>query len=89
MGGLWDEIDATSTTDNPTNVIAIKAPNDIVVEDLINNEKIRSETLQLRKSMFCSGKIVVAAFKVADYVPNLATGKTRDFWEKQVSRIEH
>ncbi|CAF4580743.1 unnamed protein product, partial [Rotaria sp. Silwood2] len=53
-------------------------------EDLINHGKIQSETEQLKTSLQCSAQIVIAAYKVADYVPNLANAKHREFWQIQV-----
>ena len=85
MADLWDALNDTETAEPPTTTIAIKTPSDIVVEGLINHDKIRSETEQLRTCLDCSAQIVITAYKVADYVPNLKDSKHREFWEQEVS----
>ena len=87
MTDLWDALDETGPVENSSRTVAVKTPDAIVVEDLINHDKIRSETEQLRMSLACSASIVVAAYKVADYVPNMQNAKHREFWEIQVSLI--
>ncbi|CAF3422524.1 unnamed protein product [Rotaria sp. Silwood2] len=84
MADLWGALDNTEPVEKPATVVAIKAPDAIVVEDLINNGKILSETIQLKTSLDCSALIVIAAYKVADYVPNLANAKYREFWQVEV-----
>jgi hypothetical protein len=85
MADLWGTLDETEPVESPTVTVAIKTPGAIVEQDLINHEKIRSETDQLRTSLDCSAQIVVAAYKVADYIPNLSNAEHRQFWELQVS----
>jgi hypothetical protein len=87
MADLWDSLEETKSVESPTRVVDIKAPDTIVVQDLINHDKIRSETEQLRMSLECSARIVVAAYKVADYVPDLNNTQQREFWQVQVSLI--
>ena len=82
-----DALEEDGPAETPTTTVAIKTPDAIVVQDLINNEKIISETNQLKISMDCSERIVIAAYKVADYVPNLANAEQRQFWQVQVSFI--
>jgi len=85
MADLWGALVETQPAESPIVTVAIKTPDAIVVQDLINHDKIRSETEQLRTSLECSAQIVVAAYKVADYVPNLKNAEYREFWEVQVS----
>jgi hypothetical protein len=87
MADLWGALEETEPTENATSTVAIRTPDAVVVQDLINHDKIRSETEQLRMSLSCSAQIVVAAYKVADYVPHMENSKHREFWEIQVSRI--
>jgi hypothetical protein len=87
MTDLWGALEETQPVVSPTLPVAIKAPDDVVIQDLITHEKIRSETNLLKTCLDCSAGIVVAAYKVADYVPNLANDQYRQFWQVQVSLI--
>jgi hypothetical protein len=87
MADLWGALEETEPVESPTLTVAIKAPDTVVVQDLITHEKIRSETDLLKTCLDCSAGIVVAAYKVADYVPNLANDQCRDFWQFKVSLI--
>jgi hypothetical protein len=76
---------AAETSDKPfPDTVGIATLDNFVIRDLINNGKIQSETEQLRISMNCSAQIVVAAYQVADYVPNLQNAQHQEFWEKKV-----
>ena len=86
MADLWGALEETPVPEEkPVQTIVIATPNEVVTQDLVNNGKIQSETEQLRTSMNCSALIVVAAYKVADYVPNLQKDDHREFWQTQVS----
>jgi hypothetical protein len=87
MADLWGSLDETQPAESSIGTVAIKTPDAIVVQDLINHDKIRSETEQLRTSLDCSAQIVVAAYKVADYIPNLQNARHREFWQVNVSSI--
>ncbi|CAF3947453.1 unnamed protein product [Rotaria magnacalcarata] len=84
MADLWDTLEETEPVTSPTVTVAIRTPDVTVVQDLINHDKIRSETELLRQSMNSSGQIVIAAYKVADYVPNLENSEHRQFWQSEV-----
>jgi hypothetical protein len=79
MADLWDALEETEPVVTPVTTVAIKTPDDIVVQDLINHGKIRGETEQLRTSLNCSAQIVIAAYRVADYVPNLTNNQHASF----------
>ncbi len=85
MADLWGALEENEPKENPTITVAIKTPDTIVVQDLINNGKIQTETKKLRTALDCSARIVVATYKVADYVPNLTNADHHEFWEVQVS----
>jgi hypothetical protein len=85
MADLWGALDETKPVETPTTIVALITPDERVKRDLINHDNIRSETEQLRMSLDCSARIVVAAYKVADYVPNLQNNAHRQFWEVEVS----
>ena len=87
MADLWGALEEVEPIENPTVTVAIKTPDAVLNEDLINLRKIQGETELLKKSLDCSAQIVIAAYKVADYVPNLNNSQHREFWEQQVSLI--
>ena len=89
MADLWGALEETEPVETLSVPIAVAlpTPDTVVVKDLITHDKIRSETDLLRTSMACSSRIVVAAYKVADYVPNLQDSKHREFWKEQVCFI--
>jgi hypothetical protein len=87
MADLWGAIEETEPVESSTNAVGLIPPDTIVVQELINHDTIRSETNQLRMSLNCSAGIVVAAYNVADYIPNLRDSKHREFWQQQVSLI--
>ncbi len=87
MADLWGALEETKPVVTPVTPVAIKTPDHSGGQDLINNDQIRVETEQLRMSLNCSAQIVVAAYRVADYVPNLTNAEHRQFWEAQVSLI--
>ncbi|CAF3522649.1 unnamed protein product [Rotaria socialis] len=84
MADLWGALEEIEPGTSPTVTVAIRTPDVTVVQDLINHDKIQRETEQLRQSMNYSAQIVIAAYKVADYVPNLENSEHRQFWQSEV-----
>lgn len=89
MTDLWGALDEVKPVESslvpaPT---VLPTPDAVVVKDLITHDKIQSETDLLRTSMAYSARIVVSAYKVADYVPNLQDNKHREFWKVKVRFI--
>lgn len=84
MADLWGALDEPEPLETVSLPVAVRTPDVVVKQDLINHDNIRHQTEQLRISLDCSAQIAVAAYKVADYIPNLRDSKYREFWEVQV-----
>ena len=84
MADLWGALEEAKPAEAISLPVAINEPDFVVKADLMNHDKIRHETQLLHTSLDCSAHIAVAAYKVADYMPNLQNSEQRQFWEVQV-----
>ena len=63
------------------------SPNDMIIYDMKNEQLLHDHTYALQTSMSICEHIAVAAYKVAEYVPDLHDNKYAEFWKEQVSII--
>ncbi|CAF5112846.1 unnamed protein product, partial [Rotaria sp. Silwood1] len=83
---LWDDASDTSSssniqTSNSGTELALMTPDQMVIYDLNNQELVHSDTDALLDSLDACEKIVVAAYTVANYVPDLSNNEYATFWK--------
>jgi len=89
---LWDTLDGIDQTREqegeisvcPGNQIGTIAPDDLAEFDARNENIIYDYTDLLGDSLGHCSKIVLAAYKVADYTPDLSNNRHSDFWKRTV-----
>lgn len=94
MADLWDTLtpDSTTNTMNSTEMahaVATMTPDQMVTYDLNTQELVQADTQLLRESLEFCQHIVIAAYTVADYVPNLSNNQHTEFWKEKVSRSHY
>ncbi|CAF1501103.1 unnamed protein product [Didymodactylos carnosus] len=60
------------------------SPNDMIIYDIKNEQLVHDQTVALQTSMIFCEQIVMAAYKVAEYVLDLSNSKYAVFWKEQV-----
>ena len=91
MASLWDTLTPDSTTNTMNNTetslaVATMTPDQMVTYDLNTQELVHADTELLKESLKFCQHVVVAAYTVADYVPNLSNNQHAEFWREKVSR---
>ncbi len=86
MSSIWDDDDdQTGSCEKPQQAVVKKdSPAEV---DLTDRENVTKETTTLFNSLMVCDDIVVAAFKITDYVPALTNKEMKEFWNKEVSLI--
>jgi hypothetical protein len=95
QGDLWgalgsDDDDGTQKKEISVftgNKLAELSPSEMEIYDRQIRIMIYNETDELKKSLGFCDRITIAAYKVADYVPDLSNNKYSPFWKEQVSVI--
>lgn len=82
---LYDELDATPILTGTE--IAELSPDEMVNYDSRNENVIHHNTKALTTSLGFCEQIVIAAYKVVEYVPDLSNDKHSKFWKEDVSVI--
>lgn len=86
MASLWDDpTPNTSANANIETSLAIMTPDQMISYDLNAQELVHADTDALKESLEFCEQVVIAAYTVADYVPNLANNQHADFWKGKVS----
>ncbi len=86
MTSLWDDqVSTISFGDNNGTALAAMTPEQMISSDLNTQELIHADTVALQESVQFCERVVIAAYTVADYVPNLANNQHADFWKVEVS----
>lgn len=90
MASLWDTLTPDSTTNTMNNTVtalavATMTPDQMVTYDLNTQELVHADTELLKDSLEFCQHVVVAAYTVADYVPNLSNNQHAEFWKEKVS----
>ena len=86
MPSIWDDDEPAETSNENPSTALVQQPSPAEVL-FFNQQKVKTETDTLLKSMSCCESIVRAAHGVADHVPILVTAEAREFWEGRVSSI--
>jgi hypothetical protein len=92
---LWDSLDPDDDDETKKKDILVDtgiklaeiSPNEMVTYDMNNEKMVYDQTDSLSASLVFREQIVIAAYKVAEYVPDLSNNKYSTFWKKQVSVI--
>jgi hypothetical protein len=85
---IWDSLSTSAApSGNAETALAIMTPEQMVSYDMNAQELVRADTEALKGSLAFSERIVIAAYTVADYVPDLDNDQYAKFWKEQVSLI--
>jgi hypothetical protein len=67
--------------------LAELSANDMITYDMQNEQLMHDQTDALQTSLIFCERIVMAAYQVAEYVPDLSNNQYATFWKEQVSVI--
>lgn len=88
VGDLFDELNGESSTPEYDNTQLVESkPDQIIAYDANNQKVIIENTTYLKTSLEFCERIVIAAYNVAEYVPDLRNDQHLKFWKEDVSII--